>query len=477
MKNKFITTVCPWIVFVSFIIITVYYIIANAQWLIGDDAIVISHTGIGKPFLCEDTIWPEAGRFFPFTYMMYNVLLIFFDSYISPLVHYIFHGICFIFSLFLMLKSLMVVQKNENKRSLVFWISIVGAIFIGARVYSGYINCFSTVWFDTLIQILILFSVLNFYVGKKWLYFILTLLFINYQCYTSEVGFILPLSWGICGFLLRKDCIYKKERFLYYGMILSAIIFLLIYFFIVFINIEEMYDSSHGSGVIMLDNAFQMLFAQKFLWVALLLFCVRFYDIIWRKNKFTIYDLLLFVAAAHCCGGFILKLNWILYYNKAIIYSLPAVIYFSNYYLKPKLTLLIILCFALFYSAKIPNMIKQNKENRIDSFTFVNTLADKIKDGEDVYWYEPLPVNNDLFENDQRDWIQQATEKYLWYILKNPTFKFRTITEYNGETGYILISNKNNILAPNANEIIISNGEYVMSQKERGLQLYKMSIQ
>ena len=475
MKNKFITNVCPWIVFVSFIIITVYYIIANAQWLIGDDAIVISHTGIGKRFLCEDTIWPEAGRFFPFTYMMYNVLLIFFDSYISPLIHYIFHSICFVFSLLLMLKTLMIVQKNDNKRSLVFWISIIGTIFIGAKVYIGYINCFSTVWFDILVQILILFCALNFYVSKKWVYFILTLVFINYQCYTSEVGFVLPFSWGICGLLLRKNCIDKKERFLYYGMILSAIVFLLIYYFTVFINIEKMYDSSHGSGVTMLENAFQILFAQKFLWVALLLFCIRFYDIIWRKNKFTIYDLLLLLAAAHCCGGFILKLNWILYYNKAIIYSLPAVIYFSNYYLKPKWTLLLILCFALFYSAKIPNMIKHNQENRIDSFTFVNTLANKIQEGENVYWYEPLSLNDDLFENIQRDWIQQATEKYLWHVLEDSTFKFKTISEYNDEKGYVLICNENEILTPNSNEKITSNGDFIISQKERGLKLYKMN--
>ena len=475
MKNKFITLVCPLIIFVSFIIITVYYIIANAQWLIGDDAIIISHTGIGKQFLCSDTILPEAGRFFPLTYMMYNVLLIFFDNYISPFIHYILHGICFVISLLLILKVLMTIQKNENTRSLVFWIGVVGAIFIGARVYSGYINCFSTVWFSVLIQVLILFCALNFYVGKRWLYFILTLVFINYQCYTSEVGFVLPFSWGVCGLLLRKNCIDKKERFLYYGMILSAIIFLLIYYFTVFINIEEMYDSSHGSGVTMLENAFKMLFAQKFLWVALLLFCIRFYDIIWRKNKFTIYDLLLLVAAAHCCGGFILKLNWILYYNKAIIYSLPAVIYFSNYYLKPKWTLLLILCFALFYSAKIPNMIKQNQENRIDSFTFVKTLANKIQEGENVYWYEPSSLNNDLFENIQRDWIQQATEKYLWYILEDSTFKFKTISEYNDEKGYVLISNENEILTPNSNEKITSNGDFIIGQKERGLKLYKIN--
>lgn len=475
MKNKFITTVCPWIVFASFIIITVYYIIANAQWLIGDDAIVISHTGIGEPFLCEDTIYPEAGRFFPLAYQMYNILLIFSANFVSPFFHYIFHGVCFVLSMFLMIKSLLLIQQNTKDYKLIYWITILGVIFIGARLYSCYINCFATTWFNALIHISILYFFLLFYHTKKWFYGLTSLIILTLQCYTSEVAFVIPLSWGVCGLLLMYRDLDRKEKILYLGMISSAIIFLIVYFFVVFINIEKMYDASHGSGITMLENACKMLFAQKFLWVAFLLFCVRFYDVAWRKNQFTIYDLLLLVAVAHCCGGFILKLNWILYYHYSIIYSLPAVIYFCNYYLKPKWTLLIILCFAIFYSAKLPNMIRQNQENRIDSFTFVNTLADKIKEGDDVYWYEPLSLNDDLFENIQRDWIQQATEKYLWYILEDPTFKFKTITEYNEEKGYVLISNENDILTPNSNEIITSNGNFIISQKERGLELYKMN--
>ena len=475
MKNKFITIVCPWLVFVSFIVITVYYIIANAQWLIGDDAIVISHTGIGKPFLCEDTIWPEAGRFFPFAYQMYNVLLMLFDGYISPYIHYLYHGLCFILASFLMMKSLILVCNNDKENKFIYWIAIIGTIFIGTRVYSGFINCFSTTWFGYFRGALIIFSFLSFIAYKKWIWGALSLLLISLGCYCSEVSFVLPLAWGVCGLLLRNKIAPKEEKIFYFGLIISAILFLILYYFISYIHIEKVYDSSHGTNLSIIHNALKILLAQKFLWLALIVFCVRAFDVVVRKKEVTIYDILLLASAAHCVGGFILKLNWILYYNKAIIYSLPAVIYFCNYYLKPKWTLLIILCFAIFYSAKIPNMIKQNQENRIDSFTFVNTLADKIKEGEEVYWYNPSTIYKSSNEYIFRDWIQQATEKYLWYVLEDPTFRFKTITEYNDEKGYVLISNENDILTPNSNKKIINNGEFIISQKERGLKLYKIN--
>lgn len=475
MKSKFIYNICPWTILILFISVAVYFIVYNAQWLIGDDAIIISHTGIGEPFMCSETVWPEAGRFFPLAYQMYNVLLIFFDGYISPYIHYLYHGLCFILASFLMMKSLVIVCNNDKENKFIYWIAIIGTIFIGARVYSGFINCFSTTWFGYFRGALIIFSFLLFIANKKWIWGVLSLLLVSLGCYCGEVSFVLPLAWGVSGLLLRNKIATKEEKIFYWGLICSAVLFLILYYFISYIHIEKAYDPSHGTGVSIIDNALKILFAQKFLCLALIVFCVRAFDVIARKKEVTIYDILLLASAAHCVGGFILRLNWVLYYNKAIIYSLPAVIYFCNYYLKPKWTLLIILCFAIFYSAKLPNMIRQNQENRIDSFTFVNTLANKIQEGEDVYWYEPLSLNNDLYENVKRDWIQQATEKYLWYVLEDPTFKFKTITEYNDEKGYVLISNENEILIPSSNEKIINNGEFIISQKERGLKLYKMN--
>ena len=52
-----------WIIWAIATFILPWFIVENAQWLIGDDAIIIKKTGSGIPFSIFDTIKPESGRF------------------------------------------------------------------------------------------------------------------------------------------------------------------------------------------------------------------------------------------------------------------------------------------------------------------------------------------------------------------------------------------------------------------------------
>ena len=149
----------------------------------------------------------------------------------------------------------------------------------------------------------------NKYTIKKWNYFISFTFFVNLDfsrahlfflttpaplalsilliatgCYSGEVSFILPLAWGCCGLLLRNKIAPKDEKIFYWGLIVSAILFLILYYFISYIHIEKSYDSSHGTGVSIIENAVYILLAQKFLWLALIVFCVRVYDVLVRKK-------------------------------------------------------------------------------------------------------------------------------------------------------------------------------------------------
>jgi hypothetical protein len=120
--------VTSWCVLFAFIAICAYYAVLNAAWLIGDDAMVIKHTGIGKLFYPSEYIWPESGRFFPFAYLMYNILPIFFDGWISPQIIYSFHSICFSVGMLLCMFLLIRVQ-NDNHDMWKYAIALLGTVF------------------------------------------------------------------------------------------------------------------------------------------------------------------------------------------------------------------------------------------------------------------------------------------------------------------------------------------------------------
>ena len=85
MKNKeIIIQVAYWMFWLIIVGICTFFIIFNAHWLIGDDAIVIRHTGMGKVFAPNDplTFNKAGGRFFPFSYLAYETVSIVSDNLI-----------------------------------------------------------------------------------------------------------------------------------------------------------------------------------------------------------------------------------------------------------------------------------------------------------------------------------------------------------------------------------------------------------
>ena len=85
------------VVFVILVGVLSFFIVHNAEWLIGDDAILINKTGWGTPFSIWTTIQPELGRFFPLTYMHENIVLLFPGEMHSAAQHYVLNMILFIF--------------------------------------------------------------------------------------------------------------------------------------------------------------------------------------------------------------------------------------------------------------------------------------------------------------------------------------------------------------------------------------------
>lgn len=459
-----------WALMALLTIVCAFFIVHDAQWVIGDDAMILENIGMGKMFDLGYTIWPESGRFFPFAYQMYNVLPLVFDGYISAKVLYGFHAIHFVIGSILVMLLLLRVQEKEDG-CWKYFIAVLGVLFLGARCFPGFMNCFSTTWHSYFTQSLLLLSFLLFYQRKSILWGLLSFGIVVWSTYCSEVSFVLPLTWGFCGLVLRWKTAEKQEKVFYWLLIVNAVVFLLVYYFGVRIHMVKSYDGAHGSGVTMMGNAINILYAQKFLWIAILLLCVRVWDVLVRKSEITIYDIFLLAAAGHCCGGFILKLNWVLYYNRAIYFALPAVVYYGNYYLKGKWTALIMFVFAVFYCAKIPQTTKAAVENRNNTIAFMNIV---LPIADELVWYAPN-VDNES-ENDMvaRSWKKNALQVYLQYLKHDPTYTIRTLDTFDENESYYLTCPENEVLSVNGNRAIEQACCLVGRQDERDIKLYKV---
>ena len=442
-----------WTFWTFIIVICVYYIIHNAQWFIGDDAIVIRHTGFGKAFLPSDTIYPYAGRFYPFSYLAYDILLLFGGDHISPMAHYVlqaFFFVVFAIAVTVLLLKMLKEQKAINKYALAL---LAFVVFVG-RVYPQYTECFSTSWCGYSIFAVFFLALFLFYEKQKWCYGIVALLIINYYCYCGEKVFVLPLSFGVCSLLFQRRTLTKKEKAFNWCLVGSALLFLALYAVLVLPYIESAYDSSHGEDVGFWDNAISMFWAQKLLVIAFVLFVVRMVDIIRNKKEYTFYDNLLMTAAAVCCGNFILKLNWTLYYNIPALLVIPSILYFSIVYLKEKWTVVLFVLLALFYGRKIPVTIQKNQLHRDKISKEMTALLKSMDDVDAVYWYVP-DAEVHSYDIVLREWKYISLCTYLGWLRQDASFSLENAKEFRKESNTVwLTPTENSKLFPDDTQLI-----------------------
>lgn len=435
-----------------------FFIVYNAHWLIGDDAIVIRHTGSGNPFLPSGTVSPSGGRFYPFAYLVYDILLLFGrGTYMSAQAHYVIQLIAFVVFVFCMTKVALFVLKDVRSEYR-FVITLLFAITCIGRTIPNYLECFSTAWNSYTMVGVILFSVILFFEKQKWFYGCIALLLMNYLCYCGETGFVLPLSMGTCALLFQRKTMTRNHKIFCWLLVGSAALFLVLYAILILPYIQSAYDSSHGSNDSIIMNAVKMTYAQKILLLAFVLLVVRVVDILKNKSEYTLYDNLLLTAAACCCGNFVLRLNWTLYYNVSALLVLPAILFFSVHYLKEKWTAALFVLLALFYGSKIPSSIIRNQNNRINTYEAVSSLVNEMENAEAVFWYEPNAEAGG-YDDVLREWKHVSLSTYLGWMLHNPGYVIPLAEEFSEVHNTIwLLPKENEKLFPN-NNIVQTKGK------------------
>ena len=264
------------------------------------------------------------------------------------------------------------------------------------------------------------------------------------------------------------------EKAYHWSLVGVGVIFLLLYFFICFLHIEEAYDGAHGSEVTIFGNAIKMFIAQKVLWVVLILVCWRAYRIIVKKEEFEFWDTMLLTGCAYCCGCAVMKLNWVLYYSLASLFMVPAIVYYLHKYLGSKWAWIVMLALALFTFRKVPNYIKTNQKDRKGTAKTMVILSSEYKDGNTLYWYAPEDDREWCFDLEFRAWLHSCLETQFAWEMDEEFYKLQELKTFDTIPGIYVLPCENNKLFPDINETVSSAGEVIQDGGERGMTIVKI---
>ena len=445
MKSNTWFRIAFWTLWSIIVGICAFFIVYKAQWGLGDDAIIMRHTGFGIPFSPSDTTIPYMGRFYPFAYLLYNVLIPFSTGQITAQSHYWLHLLMFVFLSFSLAYLLLDILDGLNN-GWRYLIAFLGTFVATFRLYPQFLDCFSTVWLPySLIGLFLLFTWL-FHKKKKTGFAIVALLVINYFIYCLESHFAIPLIMGICGLLFHREAT-KKEKVFYCFLVGSGLLYLTLYIILILPHIKTVYDGAHGTNVSILSNAVRMLFASKILLLALLVFIVRLYDTLVNKSKYTFFDNIILTAIGYCCCCFVLRLNWTLYYNIPALITIPAICYFGQRYLKAPITAVILLALFGLYGSKLPRVISGH-QGRNSCFEQVTSLANEYRAGIPLIWYAP-DAKTPIYEEELREWKKSSLGTYVGWILNDPEFKLEEKVVFCKDfPGIWLDASENDLLSP-----------------------------
>ena len=449
-----------------------FFIIHDAGWIIGDDAIVIRKTGWGHFFKPADMVAPASGRFYPFAYIIYNILPVF--GLCSVNAHFALHT--FIFVLFCAV-SLLACYKAVEMKQLAWQDGILvlsAAVVCVARAYCNFLDAYSTIWVDyTLVMI---WALCCYYVHTKQskVALIIGLISVTYLTYCLETNFIFPLCYGILGLLFTWKKSTKFEKTYLWSLVGVGVVFLLLYFFICYLHIEEAYDGSHGQEITIIGNAIKMFVAQKVLWVVLFLVCWRAYRIFVKKEEYEFWDTILLTGCAYCSGCAVMKLNWVLYYTLASLFMITAIVHYLNKCLGTKWAWIIMLGLALFTFRKVPSYIKTNQQKRKGTAEIIEVLRNQYKAGNTLYWYAPEDDREWCFDLGYRDWNFSCLETLFAWEIHQENYQLQIVKAFDGQAGTYILPYENNIFFQGINDTIVSAGDVLKDGTLRSITIVQV---
>jgi len=413
-----------------------FIIMYKANWIFSDDHMFILTTAVNKylPISFQN----EIGRFYPFGFIHYNLLLLVFrclgiNTGLPVEAHFavipIFFMVTF-FCLYFLFKRIEPV-KPEGAYSLLNLFFACTFFLLGSSFYLIFLLLFVP---ET--QVILLFAVfmLVYYQALKTdkiRYYIVALFSAVYSTYCKEPVFGVFLAIAFVNYLFRYNKQSKREKIFYMALIANGVLFLILYYFLSLKNASGFYNE----GRVAINGIEFLLSIITGNPVLIIMFCfglIRLYSVIVKKERgYLFYDSLLFAGIAYIFAFITLHLNAAYYFLPSLILFLPSLVHWMKYFfIKKSAFAVMLLSFILLplylynFTQTTPN-VKSILRQRQEFMPYIANLLSDYNNGKEFIWYESDNRTTDnTFYITARAWRKDIENTFLNYLNKSKGKEF-----------------------------------------------------
>jgi len=383
MDFRKVNTIIVYSLLAIITLVTVFFVIYNANWTWGDDYEFLISTAVGK---IEWSLHiANMGRFYPFGHFDYNMLVLM-PGGTSATAHYILVAISMIVFVIASYILYFITLKEANRGILYKpWLIFGCVVFL---LYYFFRLFFFLVYPERIIVVLLTLFVLSYYKfnkDKKSSYAIIAVIIAIYLTYCKETMFVIFTVLSVLNFLFGYKKLTMKQKIFHITLLFNTLIFLVLYYFITFRHTTVFYPRPNN----FIDIIPFSLGNLKLLYFGLILSIWRLYRLIYKQDKqHLFFDSMLFSGLMYAFATITLNLQMVYYYYPAVLLVFPALIYWSSKIINPKWISLIVFVILVYYGRKIPTAIYNVQGMRITTHKHVETLSRYIKDARNIFWYE-----------------------------------------------------------------------------------------
>lgn len=399
--------------------LAVFFILHNANWVIGDDFEWLKTTALG---IAEPISYHVGnGRFVPFNHFDSNLTL-FLPYGNTAFVHYLLVAIVFCLASFSFLKALKTHVPNAN-----------GVLLLGAYSFFVYesVNVYLSIIYPEKIIILglalFMFLFNKLHEKTSLIYLMLLCIVVLYITYAKEPVFGIFVVFSLVNLLFRRRKMNAKEKMFCFFCLLNAVVYVLLYYYIVFLHSDSFYNQGRVQ-LTYIHNVIESAKHQPFLIVIFGFLVYRVYAVL-KNREISVLDSFLLMSVAYSIAYFILKLNDGYYFTPAVILALPSMCKTFNNLLqheKIKYLVYVFLCLLLYKSVKnIIVMGEATSHNRTYYPGYFQNLA-RIAEANTIY-----VVTDSLKMSDLHYGYKVKNDEIFigyWMIPRNLNYKFTYVS-------------------------------------------------
>lgn len=378
-----------------------YYILKDANWVLGDDAQQYIFTGMGKYMPLNTYSFGQngitMGRLAPFAHMEYNIVPLL--GMRSALAHYSINAILFVAYVLLSMsfcREVMLYRFGRNNMLLSALAFMI--LYCASQAVFGVLEVFSHQFQFTLLALVAFLFARYYRTGGKWNLY-LSVPVVLYMTFSSETNFILFITVGVAIMILD----YHNMTIRKYGIFLIFAAFSYIIAYIVFAlpNKGSFYEPIPSSGSFLVH---------VFVWlpevVVLFVFVAyRLWRVFIKKEQSCVpSDALLAGGGMMTLAFLVLGLRLDYYYMYTSFYILPTlVIEFQRLLENNKRIFVIVsavlLCFFIRPLHLFPYIIKNDQQVRREDIADVKNVIRYIGNNCNTIYFLKAQIPDGDFAN------------------------------------------------------------------------------